>query len=435
MSLSQQPSRRHRRTATLAALAAAAVFSAALSLFPLAGAARADDWAQFRGPDRENRSAETGLLKQWPESGPPLVWKAKGLGEGYATVAVVNGRIYTMGDKDGASHLLAFSEKSGQPLWSLKVGKAGGGEDTTAERQGARCTPVVDGQQVYALGPFGELVCANALNGKEIWRADLVKDFGGVLQRWGFAETPLVDGPKLICTPGGPQGTLLALDKNTGKKIWQSKEWTDEAQYASPIARDIGGLRQYIQFTQKSVAGVSAEDGRVLWKAPFPGRVAVAAAPVYHDNHVLVSAGYGVGATCYKITAAGGGKFTAEKAWDSKGLKSHHGGFVRVGDFVYGSNDPRSLVCLQFKTGDQRWSSDEAGKGSLTFADGHLIYRPEQGATVFLVEATPDGFREKGRFEQPDRTGRPAWAYPVVADGRLYLRDQDTLLCYDVKAK
>jgi outer membrane protein assembly factor BamB len=330
-----------------------------------------------------------------------------------------------------------MDESDGRHLWSAKVGQAGGGGDTEPTRTGTRCTPTIDGATVYALGQYGDLVCLNAADGRENWRVSLTKDFGGQLQTWAYAESPLVDGNKVICTPGGPKGTLLALDKATGKKLWQSKEWTDTAQYASPIVREIGGVRQVIQVTMKSVAGVAVADGKLLWRADFPGRTAIAAAPVFHDNHVLVAAGYGVGAFCYKITppARPGGTFAVETAWETKDLKNHHGGFVRVGDVVFGANDPRYLVCLDFKTGKEKWKSDEPGKGSLTFADGNLIYRPENGATVHLVAADPTGYKPHGQFDQPERTSKPAWSYPVVANGKLYLRDQDNLFCYDLKAK
>jgi outer membrane protein assembly factor BamB len=404
------------------------------------GPARGEDWPQFRGADRENRSKETGLLKEWPKGGPPMAWKAKGLGAGYSTVSVAGGKIFTMGDlPDGNSYAHAMEESDGRHLWSAKIGKAGGGQDTDPNRTGTRCTPTVDGDKLYVLGQYGDLVCLNAADGKENWRVSLTKDFGGQLQTWAYAESPLVDGNKVICTPGGREGTLLALDKATGKKLWQSKEWTGAAMYVSPVVAEIGGVRQYLQIAVKSrnecdVAGVAADNGRVLWKATFPGRTAVAASPVYHDNVVVVAAGYGVGAFGYRITQSGG-NFAAEQIWESKDLKNHHGGFVRVGDVVFGSNDPRYLACLDFKTGKERWKTDETGKGSVTFADGNLVYRPENGATVHLVAADPAAYQSRGQLEQPERTGKPAWAYPVVANGKLYLRDQDNLFCYDVKAK
>lgn len=419
------------------ALAAAALSAA---FFLPAGAIRADDWTQFRGPGRENRSAETGLLKQWPKGGPPMAWKAKGLGAGYSTVSIAGGKIFTMGDMpDGNSYVHAMDESDGRHLWSAKIGQAGGGGDTDPNRTGTRCTPTVAGDKLYVLGQYGDLVCLNAADGKENWRVSLTKDFGGELQTWAYAESPLVDGNKVICTPGSKQGTLLALDKANGKKLWQTKDWTAVPMYASAIVADIGGVRQYVQIAAKSrnecdVAGVAADDGRVLWRASFPGRTAVAAAPVYHDNTVVVAAGYGVGAFGYRIANAGG-KFTAAQVWESKDLKNHHGGLVRVGDVVFGSNDPRYLACLDFKTGKERWKSDEPGKGSLTFADGNLVYRPENGATVYLIAADPAGYKLNGQLDQPERTGKPAWAYPVVANGKLYLRDQDNLFCYDVRGK
>lgn len=402
--------------------------------------ARADDWPQWRGPNRDDISKEKGLLKAWPKDGPPLAWKIKGLGEGHSSVAVAKGRIYTMGDQQDGSYVMALEEKGGAPVWTTKVGKSGGGGDRTPARTGTRCTPTVDGDKIYVLGQYGELMCLTAEDGKEVWRADLVKDYGGSVQQWAYAESPLVDGDKVICTPGGSKGVLLALDKNTGKKIWQSKDWTGDVQYSTAIKADIGGVHQYIQQIATTVAGIAADDGRLLWKADRPeGKVAVIPTPIEHDGYVFVAAGYGAGGHLFKVTppADKSGKFKVEKVWASKELENHHGGVVLIGDHLYSSKGNAGvLTCAEFKTGKVLWQDRSVGKGSLTYADGHLYLRAEQSpGTMALVEASPEGYKEKGTFDPPDASSKPAWPHPVIANGHLYLRDQDVLLCYDVTEK
>ena len=415
------------------------VASAVVVLLTLAAStAGAADWPQWRGPDRDGISKETGLLERWPEGGPPLAWKAMGLGAGHSSVSVANGRIYTMGDGPDGSYVHALDENSGKHLWSTKVGRAGGGGDTTPNRTGTRCTPTIDGGKLYVLGQYGELACLTT-DGKEAWRADLVKAHGGEVNRWAYAESPLVDGDKVICTPGGPRGTMLALDKVTGKPVWQSKEWTDKAHYSTPTIATIGGVRQYISQTEKSVAGVAADDGRLLWKASRPeGRTAVVPTPIEKDGLVYVAAGYGVGCHAFKVTppAAAGGKFSVEQVYANKDMKNHHGGVILLGDHVYGANDPGILTCMDLKTGKVAWADRGPGKGSLVIADRRIYFRNEQSpGPVTLVQATPEAYREISSFTPPDASGRSTWPHPVVANGRLYLRDQDVLLCYDVKAK
>jgi len=387
------------------------------------------DWPQWRGPNRDNLSRETGLLKEWPEGGPPLAWKAKGIGKGYSTVSVAGGKIFTMGDGGDASYVHALSLDGGKKLWSAKVGKPGG------DYPGTRSTPTVDGDRVYALGQHGDLVCLDAATGKELWRKSFTKDFGGkMMSGWGYAESVLVDGDKVICTPGGPKGTIVALDKNSGKTVWRTKDFTDSAAYCSIVPAEIGGVRQYVQMTDASVVGVAAADGKVLWRAERKGETAVIPTPLVHGDLVFVSSGYGVGCNLFKVTPSSGGKFAAQQVYQNNAMENHHGGMVIVGDHVYGSSDPGILKCIELKTGKEVWHDRSVGKGSVAYADGNLYLRSE-GGPVALVEATPQGYHEKGTFEQPDRSHDAAWPHPVVAGGKLYLRDQDVLLCYDAKAK
>lgn len=389
----------------------------------------AGDWPQWRGPNRDDISTETGLLKDWPAGGPPLAWKARGLGVGYSSVAVAGGKIFTMGDSPDAGTVRALDAKDGSVLWTTPIGRPGG------NYPGTRCTPTVDGTLVYALGQFGDFVCLEAATGKEVWKKSFGKDFGGSGGGWNYTESPLVDGNKVIVTPGGKNGAIVALDKKTGAVLWRATEYTDRAEYSSLITESIGGVRQYIQLTGESVAGVAAADGKLLWRAPRRGSTAIITTPVYHNGHVYVTSGYGVGCNLFKITKTGAG-FQTEQVYANKEMANHHGGVIRVGDHIYGHSDSKGWICQKFLTGEVVWSSNKIGKGSITCADGHFYLRSEGGkGTVALIEATPEAYKETGRFEQPERSGQNSWAHPVIANGKLYLRDQDLLLCYDVKQK
>lgn len=392
--------------------------------------ASAADWPQWRGPKRDGHSPETGLRGEWPPEGPPLAWKTNGLGTGYSSVSVAAGRIFTMGDRSDSSFVHALSV-DGKPLWSAKVGKPGGG----GGYPGPRSTPTVDDARVYALGQYGDLVCVEAGTGKEVWRKNLSKDFGGEVGGWGYSESPLVDGEHLICTPGGRQGTLLALNKRTGAKTWQSYQWTDPAEYASVIAAQIGGKRHYVQLTGESVGGVAAESGKTLWRVSRKGSTAIIPTPIVHNDRVFVTSGYGVGCNMFRVTPSGAG-FKAEEVYANKNMVNHHGGVVLVGEHLYGYSDGKGWVCMNFETGEMVWSDKALGKGSISYADGHLYLRSEgTRGTVVLIDATPERWREKGRFDQPERSDKEAWPHPVIANGKFYLRDQDKLFCYDVKAK
>jgi outer membrane protein assembly factor BamB len=394
-------------------------------------AAKPAEWNQWRGPNRDALSPDTGLLKQWPAEGPSLVWKATGLGGGFSGVSFWGDRVFTMGDQSDGSDLISFNRVDGKKIWSAAVGKAGGNDP---QRPGPRCTPATDGTWVIALGQFGDLVCVEAATGKERWRKNLVTDFGGRMPKWNYSESPLLDGDRVLCMPGSPEGTLMAFNKATGAVLWQCKELTDPACYTSVITAEIGGVRQYILMTASCVAGVAPTDGKLLWRAERPGKVAVIPSPVYRDNMVFVTSGYGSGCNAFRITASDG-NVKAEQVYANAKLGNHHGGAILVGDYVYSSIEPGNLMCIEFKTGKVVWQNPSVGKASLGYADGHLIVRSEKDkGTVALVEATPEGYKEKGRFDQPDRSDKNSWPHPVIAGGRLYLRDQDVLLCYELKA-
>jgi outer membrane protein assembly factor BamB len=402
-------------------------------LLLLTGAAllTAADWPQFRGPNRDDISPDTGLLKQLPAGGPPLQWKATGLGAGYADVSIVGDRIYTMGEDKESSDVIALNAADGKPVWKAKLGKPGA--PGMPEFYGPRSTPTVAGDLLVALSQWGDLVCLDAKTGKELWRKDYEKDLGGRRPTWGYSESPIIDADKVVITPGGSEGTIAALDKKTGALVWRTKGLTDPPDYSSLIIAEIGGVRQYIQLTDKSVVGVAAADGKVLWRAPRPGRVAVIPTPIYSDGFVYVNSSYGVGCNLFKITADDG-KFTATEVYANKVMANHHGGVIKVGEYVYGYSEGKGWTCQDFKTGEAKWEEKEKlGKGSIAYADGHFYLRTEDKGTVALIDASPEGYQERGRFEQPDRSKLQAWPHPVICGGKLYLRDQDVLLCYNVK--
>jgi outer membrane protein assembly factor BamB len=402
-----------------------------LSLTTILGTSAAD-WPTWRGPNRDDLCTETGLLKDWPKDGPPLVWKATGLGEGFSTLAISGGHIFTIGQRGPSTFVVALNVSDGSPLWTVKLGQSG----DPGGYPGPRNAPSIDGENLYALGQYGELACYETATGSERWRKDMKKDFSGTMPGWGYAESPLVDGNKVVCTPGGSQGAVIALDKNSGAVLWRSKDFTDAAQYSSLVPAEIGGVRQYVQLTSRSVAGISAADGKLLWRASRRGDVAVIPTPICQNGYVYVTSGYGVGDNLFQISE-NGGKFTVKEIYSNKVIVNHHGGAILVGDSVFGYSDSKGWTCQDFKTGQARWQDKEKlGKGCLSYADGHLYLRQEDSpGAVALIEASPVGYREHGRFNPPFRSDKESWTHPVISDGKLYLRDQDVLLCYDVKAK
>ncbi|HYE97269.1 MAG TPA: PQQ-binding-like beta-propeller repeat protein [Planctomycetota bacterium] len=311
----------------------------------------------------------------------------------------------------------------GKVVWASKIAKSG-----DVPYPGSRSTPATDGTVVVALSPLGDLVCVQAATGREVWR----KSFDGPRPNWGFSESPLIDGPLVVVTPGGGSGTVAAYNKTNGALVWRSGELKDPAAYASIVPIEIGKIPQYLVFTADSVAGIVAKTGRVAWRAERKGQTAVIPTPVYKDGIVFVASGYNVGCNGFQV-ALTGGTFRVQEIYKSRDMVNHHGGFVVVGDHVYGT-DERALKCLELKTGKVVWENNCVGKGSVAFADGHLVVRSERGPIAW-VRATPEGYKEAGRFDQPDRSGKEAWPHPVVFGGRLYIRDQDTLLCFNVSAK
>lgn len=393
-------------------------------------AGAATDWPGFRGADRTDISKESGLLKQWPAEGPKKVWMSDKGGLGFSGFSVVGGTLYTEGSEGSKEFAVALDANTGAVKWKVEVGDL----LTNNWGDGPRATPTVDGDRVYIMSGQGNAVCLSAKDGKEVWKASM-KDFGGKVPGWGYTESLLVDGDKVICTPGGGKGTLLALDKATGKMVWQTSEWDDGAQYASPIAVDFGGKRQYIQLTMQHFAGVNAADGKVLWKVKFPGKTAVIPTPIFKDGQVFVAAGYGVGCKSVKL----GSGAEPEFLYENQDMVNHHGGVIHVGDYLYGYSDKGGWTCMDFKTGAVKWQEKgKLGKGAIHCADGMLYLLEENSGNVVLIDASPAGWSEHGRFKlEPQTTQRKKdgriWTHPVVSNGKLYLRDQELIFCFNVK--
>jgi outer membrane protein assembly factor BamB len=405
--------------------------------------ARADDWPQWRGPERTGVSKETGLLKEWPKDGPKLLWEQKEIGGGFSTPAVVGDRLYLMSNRDDEESAVALDVKGGKPAWSTKVGKVGKNM-SPMQYPGTRSTPTADGDRLYILGSDGDLACLGRAKGDVVWAKNLKKDFDGKPGMWAYAESPLIDGDTLVCTPGGKEATMVALNKKDGSVIWKcAVKEGDPAGYSSAIVAQVGKVKQYVQFVQGGVIGVDAKTGKLLWRYDHTkDQAANIPTPVFHDDCVFTSTSRnGSGLNRIKV---GDGAVSSEEVYFNETKLNSIGGVVLVGGYLYGTNAKNELVCMDFKTGEVKWHDPCVGAASVCYADG-MLYVRSQGGTGFvketakpqvaLVVATPDGYKEKGRFTQPDHGDRPSWPHPVVANGRLYLRDQNVLLCYDAASE
>lgn len=410
-------------------------------LIPILALALSADWPAWRGPERNGLSPDTGLLKQWPSGGPQLAFRANGLGNGFSSLAIAGARILTMGDRGADQYVIALNGEDGKQLWATKVG--GAWED---EYAGPRSTPTVDGDRVYVLTTDGDLVCLDLASGKERWRKSIARDYsGGMMSGWRFAESPLVDGDRVVFTPGAPKALLAAVDKMTGRELWRSatpgfgSRGKDGAAYSSVVVSNAGGVKQYVQLTGRGLVGVRASDGWVLWSYNrVANDVANIPTPIVKDDYVFAATGYSTGSALLKL-ARNGEKFDVQEVYflGPNVFQNHHGGMVLVGDYLYaGQGHNRGFpICIEFLTGKVKWGGDirNAGSGSaaVTYADGHVYFRYQNGI-MMLVEATPEGYKEKGNFEIPARRTY-SWSHPVVTNGRLYLREQDALLVYKLR--
>ena len=398
--------------------------------------ASAADWPQWRGPLRNGISQETGLLQEWPPGGPKLLYQLKDVGDGYSTPAVAGSRLYLISNRGMDNEFVqALSTQDGKPVWTTRLGSVGN-PDQQPPYPMSRSTPTVDGDRLYTLSSAGDLACLETATGKVLWRKNLPRDFGGQPGTWAYSESPLIDGDVLVATPGGRQATLVALDKKTSAVIWKSViPGGDPAAYASAIVTEAAGRKQYVQFLGKGVVGVDAKTGQFLWRYDATSKgPANIASPVAHDSYVYSTNArrFGVGLVQLHPTNEG---VAAEQVYFERDLPNTLGGQVLLGQYVYGTNQ-QGPVAAEFVTGKIMWRADGIGPGSVLYADRRLYFHGENN-DVALVEATPQAYREKGRFTLPDqpkhRPRENAWAYPVVANGQLYIRDQDRLWCYDVK--
>ncbi len=400
------------------------------------------DWPQWRGPERNGTTPERGLLKQWPAGGPKLAWQVNEIGDGYSTPVVVGTRIYLMSNNGMENEFVqALSVQDGKPIWTTRVGNVGNPKQIPPYAK-ARSTPTVDGNFIYALGSDGDLACLEAKTGKIRWQKSIRQEFGGQPGEWAYAESPLVDGELVVVTPGGAEATMVALNKKTGALVWKSAiPGGDPAGYASAIVVQGGGRKQYVQLLSKGIVGVDAKTGQFLWRykeaAKGPAQYFT---PITRDGYVYGGA-LGVGGALVRLKPDSGG-VAAEQVYFTRGLPNGIGGAVLVGDYLYGTEAGQRLVACEFTTGKVLWQAESFGWASVAYADG-LLYLHLLNGDVVLVEATPEGFHERGRFTPPSQPKHKqvgpypemSFAYPVIANGRLYIRDLGTLWAYDIKEK
>jgi len=404
------------------------------------------DWPQWRGPNRDGKSPETGLLQEWPADGPPLAWKISGIGEGYSSASVANGRIFTMGDLEDGQYVFALKEADGETLWKTRVGPIH--ED---KRGGPRSTPTVDGDRIHVMTTEGDVVCLEAATGKQLWRRSLTEDYDGYMMKamgsydWKFSESPLVDGDKVIVTPGHVQAFMVALDRKTGEEIWRTPgdrlgaRGSDGAAYASAVVSVAAGTRHYVQLIGRGLIGVDAKSGRLLWGYNrVASDIANIATPIVHGDHVFGSAGYGTGSGLVHIEKDDEG-LTANEVYflEADTMQNHHGGIIlHEGTLYTGTGHNKGFpLAVEFATGKVAWGpvrNEGSASAAISYADGRLYLRYEDGRMI-LVEADPTEYREHGTFVIPDVV-KASWAHPVIANGKLLLREQDSLYCHDIAA-
>ncbi|NBW85925.1 MAG: pyrrolo-quinoline quinone [Planctomycetia bacterium] len=422
--------------------APAATILFALPLCWPTAASLAADWPTFRGADRTAVAPDTNLLETWPAEGPALVWETAGAGRGYASPAIVGDRLFTLGDglssaDDKDEYLTCFDRTTGKQLWKTKTGQPW--TDGQESWQSSRGTPTVDGGLVYVLTPFGQLVACAVKDGREAFRVDLKGQLGGKKgDSWGYSESVLVDGPKIVCTPGGEQATMVALDKKSGQPLWSCPlPGCRGAGHSSIVIATVQGRRIYVQTTASGAMGVDATTGVLLWTYPIDQTTAVIPTPIVRGDLVFFAAGYGRGGALLRQVPDGGGVKVEEVYGLNRELANKHGGIVLVGDHLYGDSDDKGIpFCAELMTGKVVWKQRGSGRNSaaLVAADGHVYVRFSDG-TLALVKADPQGYQEVSAFKVPGSGDRPSWAHPVILDGRLYLREGDRILCYDVRAK
>jgi len=407
-------------TARLIATLAAALLSAAQTTAPA-------EWSQWRGPNRDGISQETGLLKDWPAGGPRQVWRATGVGNGYSSFSASQGRLYTLGARGNTEYVIALDRATGKKLWEY----ANGRRFQNDRGDGPRSTPTIEDNFLYTLGGSGDLTCLDAASGQKIWSLNLVQQYGGINPYWGYSESPLIVGDRILVNAGGRRASIVAVNKADGKPIWQ--QHNDEAGYSSPMLLRTGSLAQVIFFTGQRALAVDPRDGRLLWSYnKASNNTANIATPIVRGTLVFLSSDYGTGAALLDVKAAGN-IASATELYFTRDMRNHHASSVLVGDHVYGFSSS-ILTALKFETGDMAWRDRSVGKGSLIYADQRLYLYSEEGV-VGLAEANPVAYREHGRFSLPQDSGQPHWSHPIISNGTLIVRDQDTVYAYDVRVK
>jgi outer membrane protein assembly factor BamB len=385
------------------------------------------DWTQWRGPNRDGVSPETGLLKDWPISGPRLVWKTTGVGEGYSSFSASDGRLYTLGARGNTEYVVALDRGTGKKVWEHVNGR----RFQNDRGDGPRGTPTIDDGRLYVIGGSGDFTCLDAATGKKIWSINLVSQYGGVNPYWGYSESPLIVGDRILVNAGGRRAAIVAVNKADGATLWQ--QHNDEAGYSSPMLLRTGSLAQVIFFTGQRALAVDPRDGRLLWSYnKASNSTANIATPIVRGTRVFVSSDYGTGAALLDVKAAGN-IASASEVYFTRDMRNHHASSVLIGDYVYGFSSS-ILTALRFDTGDTAWRNRSVGKGSLIFADDRLYLYSEEG-TVGLAEANPAAYREHGRFQLPSDAGLPHWSHPIISNGILVLRDQDNVFAYDLHGK
>lgn len=389
----------------------------------------AEDWPQFRGLNRDGKSPETGLLKEWPVEGLTPLWTIEALGKGYASVAAAGGMLFTTGMLNEKNEgLLSAIDPSGKLAWQTPYGP-----EWDQMHPGSRSTPTIDGKCLYELSGVGRLLCLDARTGAIRWARDLPRELGGEAPRCGFAEAPLIDGNKVICTPGGKEGALIALDKSTGKTLWTSTDFGDQSAYCSPMLIERGGNRLVVTITARYLAALEVNTGRLFWKQPFdttaedPNHSVM---PVYQDGQIYLTSGHGQGGQMFALSPDGR---ESTPGWTDTVLNTLSGGLVLVDGYVYGSNSKGHWVCLELKTGQVMYEASAVGPGSVIYADGMLYCYGDKGMLA-LLRATPKALEIISRFKVTQGEG-PHWAHPAISGGRLYIRHGDLLMAYDVTSK
>jgi len=387
-------------------------------------------WPRFHGPRGDNVSSDTGLLKKWPDEGPPLDWTAEGIGNGYSSVSLAHGLIYTAGNIDGKTMITAL-DLEGNIRWQVENGDAWKGDSP-----GTRGTPTIDGDHLYHQSPLGNLICVEAKTGEPMWAMNTLEAFEAENIQWALSESLLIDGDHVICCPGGKQASVVAINKSNGEVAWITPSTGDKAGYGSASIAEYEGIRMIFTMTAKAVIGVDADTGRLLFRDPYETDYDVNAfTPLFHDGRVFVSTGYGgTGARLLKLNVQGE-NVTVEHQWESNELDNHHGGVLLVDGYLYGAADRfnnAKWICLNWQSGEKKWEDRAVGKGSLTCADG-LFYLYSERRRVGLAQATPEGMELISQFEVPPGGSGSSWAHPVVCGARLYLRYDDRLHAYNVR--